>query len=455
MNRSYSNPLLKKWLLICTAALTLFVLLPVLQAAPGDLQRVSLGANGVEGNHESHEPSVSADGRYVAFDSRASNLVNGDTNDKDDCFVRDLETGLTERVSVSADENEANGNCAWPAISADGRFVAFESNASNLVPNDNNGTWDIFVRDRQIGETYRVSVATGNVEGNEQSRFPRISSDGQFVSFDSQATNLVISDTNGTYDVFVHDLQSGITTRVSINTGGSEGNDFSRTSSISGDGRYVAFESQATNLVNGDTNDRRDIFVRDRNTGTTTRVSVASDGTQGNWNSSWPAMSDNGRVAFSSDATTLVDNDPNGTTEDIFVHDLQSGETTLVSVSSDEENGNGDSELPTISADGRFVAFKSEATNLVPAANDGTENVFLRDTLLGTTTLVSVSTGGSGGNGEAVFPDLAADGGYVVFESSASNLIGNDTNDESDIFLYETAGSLVLDQKVFVPLVAK
>lgn len=458
MNRSYSNPFLKTrhvLVSLCVAVLTLFILLPVLQAAPGDLRRVSLGVNGVEGNHKSYDSSLSADGRYVAFASRASNLVNGDTNERNDCFIRDLQTGLTERVSISSEETETNGNCAWPAISEDGRFVVYESNASDLVPNDNNGIWDIFVRDRQAGETARISVATGNVEGNGESRLPRISADGRFVSFVSAATNLVISDTNSTYDIFVHDLQSGITSRVSVATGGTEGNDFSQSPNISADGRYVTFSSQATNLVIGDTNSRRDIFVHDRDSGTTTRVSVASDGTQGNWNSYWPSVSANGRVVFSSDATTLVGNDTNGTKEDIFLHNLQTGVTTLVSVSSSEEIGNSESQLATISADGRFVAFTSDATNLVPAANNGIEHVFLRDTLLGTTTLVSVSTGGSSGNGSSAFPYLAADGGTVVFESAATDMVLNDTNDEADIFLYETIGTIVLDQKVFVPLVTK
>jgi Tol biopolymer transport system component len=264
-----------------------------------------------------------------------------------------------------------------PSISADGRYVAFHSDASNLVPGDTNGTWDIFVHDRLTGQTTRVSVASDGTQGNNGSGDPSISADGRYVAFTSEASNLVPGDTNGTWDIFVHDRVTGQTTRVSVASDGSEGYGSSFSSSISADGRYVAFSSWASNLVPGDTNGWADVFVHDRVTGQTTRVSVASDGTEGNHVSLLPSISADGRyVAFSSWASNLVPGDTNEV-QDIFVHDRLTGQTSRVSVASGGTEGNGASEFPSISADGRYVAFYSAASNLVPGDTNGTWDIFV------------------------------------------------------------------------------
>jgi len=254
----------------------------------GTTTRVSVDSAGVQANGASFNGAISSDGRYVAFDSEASNLVSGDTNafcDTDgdtvqddncpDVFVRDRQTGTTIRVSVDSDGVQGDGGSASSGISADGRYVVFVSRATNLVLGDSNGSWDVFVRDRDTDadsifdesgavSTTRVSVDSGGTQGNADSDDAAISSDGRFVAFQSVATNLESGDTNGAEDVFVRDRQMGTTGRMSMSIAGAQGNGDSTSVRISANGRYIAFYSYASNLVLGDTNGVRDVFVRDR-----------------------------------------------------------------------------------------------------------------------------------------------------------------------------------------------
>ncbi|MEG4143910.1 TolB family protein, partial [Microcoleus sp. Pol7_B1] len=369
-----------------------------------NITRVSVDSAGNQGNQSSifaGIPSISPDGRFVAFISAASNLVPGDTNASDDIFVRDTLANTTIRVSVDSAGNQANSDSSIPFISADRRFVVFESNATNLVPGDTNNERDIFVRDLLTNTTTRVSVDSASNQANSGSYIASISADGRFVAFSSFASNLVPGDTNNTTDVFVRDTLANTTTRVSVDSAGNQANDvsYSYLPSISADGRFVAFESNATNLVPGDTNDTGDIFVRDTLTNTTTRVSVDSAGNQGNGGSVELSMSADGRfVAFSSFATNLVPGDTNDTS-DIFVRDTLTNTTTRVSVDSAGNQGNGvfGSSI-SISPDGRFVAFDSTASNLVPGDTNNERDIFVRDTLTNTTTRVSVGSAGNQGN---------------------------------------------------------
>jgi Tol biopolymer transport system component len=262
----------------------------------------------------------------VAFESQADNLVAGDGNGTADVFVHDRQTGTTTRVSLHTDGTEGNGESHSPSISGDGRYIAYESFADNLVAGDGNSFWDIFVHDLQTGITTRVSLhSDGTTEGDGPSFDPSISSDGRYVAFESDADNLVVSDNGLYYDVYVHDRQTGTTTRVSKDLAGIQGNGHSYSPSISADGRYVAFESFANNLVVGDGNVTADVFVHDRQTGATTRVSVDLDGVEGNGNSNNPSISADGSfVTFQSDADNLVAGDTN-IAPDIFVDDLQAG----------------------------------------------------------------------------------------------------------------------------------
>jgi Tol biopolymer transport system component len=380
------------------------------------------------------DPSISADGRFVTFSSKASNLVPGDTNFSQDIFVRDLSTNTTARVSVSSTGNQGNSNSRSPSISGNGRFVAFASDASNLVPGDTNGAQDIFVRDLSTNTNTRVSVSSTGNQANQDSFTPSISADGRFVAFNSSASNIVPGDTNNENDIFVRDLLTNTTTRVSVSGAGNQGNRRSSSPSISADGRFVAFSSEASNLVPGDTNNNEDIFVRDLLTNTTTRVSVSSIGNQAFGPSRESYISGDGRfVAFSSEASNLVPGDTNGN-RDIFVRDLSTNTTTRVSVDSAGNPGNGQSYAPSISSDGRFVAFSS-ISNLVPGDTNNRDDIFVRDLSTNTTTRVSVSGAGNQGNGGSFSPSISADGPRVVFLSGADNLVPGDTNNRSDIFV--------------------
>jgi Ca2+-binding RTX toxin-like protein len=398
------------------------------------ITRVSVDSAGNQANSYSYNPSISADGLFVAFESLASNLVPGDTNNTRDIFVRDLLTNTTTRVSVDSAGNQGNSFSLGASISADGRFVAFYSEASNLVPGDTNSNPDIFVRDTLTNTTTRVSVDSAGNQGNSRSNSPSISADGRFVAFYSEASNLVPGDTNENTDIFVRDTLTNTTTRVSVDSAGNQGNFFSFTPSISADGRFVAFYSQASNIVPGDTNNTRDIFVRDTLTNTTTRVSVDSAGNQANSSSIFPSISADGRfVAFQSFAFNIVPGDTNNIF-DIFVRDTLTNTTTRVSVDSAGNQGNGGSDNPSISADGRFVAFSSSAFNLVP--DSYAKDIFVRDTLTNTTTNVSVDSAGNPAEGDN--PSISADGRFVAFDSSSSNIVPGDTNDYRDIFVVDT-----------------
>jgi Tol biopolymer transport system component len=287
----------------------------------GTTEIVSVDRFGGDGTPDSYTASVTEDGRYVAFSSLADQLVAGDTNGKIDVFVRDRVAGTTQRVSFGISGKQANDNSNFPMISSDGQAIAFRSLASNLVSGDTNGTFDVFVFDVPTQTIERVSVDSSGAEAAQGATGGAIAADGNCVAFESDSSNLVAGDTNGTRDVFVHDRTTGVTERVSVDTSGGEGNDYSYGPSISADGRYVAFESWATNLVAGDTNGKKDVFVHDRTTGITTRVSVDSSGAEADNYSRNPWISaDGATVAFVSAADDLVPSDTNGTL-DIFVND--------------------------------------------------------------------------------------------------------------------------------------
>src|SRR5215470_6395680 len=402
-------------------------------------ERVSVSSTGDEGNGNCHEdgPAISADGRFVAFWSAASNLVDGDTNGSLDVFVHDRQTHLTERVSVDSSGAEGIGESARPAISADGRFVAFESVAPLAPPFPGGPTRSIFVRDRLAGTTEMVSLNFGgNTDGSGNQ--PAISADGRFVTYWSGDPSMVSGDTNDQSDVFVRDRQLTTTERVSVDSTGTEANGPSFASAISGDGRFVAFESDATNLVAGDTNGSQDIFVHDRQTGATERVSVSSTAGQANDFSYKPTISSDGRfVAFWSAATNLVADDTNGF-NDVFVHDRQTGTTERVSVSSAGVEADSNSNSAAISADGRFVVFVSLATNLDSVTSFAPQDIFIHDRQTGTTDQVSLNPNGHGGNFVSFAPVTSSDGHLVAFWSAATDLVADDTNGFADIFVAES-----------------
>ena len=436
---------------LAAGALTMVLALapPVSAQIGEEIVRISVATDGTEAIEGGFTfPAISADGNVVAFSSTADNLVAGDTNLHPDIFVHDATTGTTTRVSVASEGTEGNDASLFPSISADGRFVAFSSSAANLVADDSNGQRDIFVHDRTTGETTRVSVPSAGLpdtEGNQRAEFnPSISADGRFVAFASRATNLIAVETANTRnpDIFVHDRTTGETTRVSAAAGGANPDGASSSPALSGDGRFVVFSSAATNLVAGDTNGASDIFVVDRQTDTTTRVSVATGGTEADAGPNIsPAISDDGSVvAFASGATNLVAGDTNDQS-DVFVHELATGTTTRVSVASDGSEADNFSVQPALSADGAVVAFDSAATNLVPGDTNARNDVFVHERATGETVRVSVAANGTQADGASFVPALSAisaDGGVVAFSSDATNLVVGDTNNDADVFVAPT-----------------
>jgi uncharacterized repeat protein (TIGR01451 family) len=397
--------------------------------------RISINTSGAEGSSESNFSSISANGRYVAFSSNASNLVEGDTNGIRDIFIRDRFTSKTNLISVNSTGQQANADSWNASISADGKFVAFTSSAANLVSGDTNGFPDIFVRNLAAGTTARVSVDSAGLQSNLFSDSPSISADGLFVAFDSWASNLVLGDTNAQRDIFVRNLGNGTTSRISVDSAGQQVAGYSEGPAISADGRFVAFMSKGETLITSDTNGRPDIFVRDLITGVTTRVSVDSAGVEaGNW-SQGASISGNGKVvAFASKANNLAANDTNGTW-DAFVHNRATGKTTRVSVDSLGLEANSYTTEVSISADARTVAFYSPATNLVTGDSNGFADVFIYDLVSKKTIRTSISNTNLQSNGVSEAPALSADGRVVTYTSLATNLIPTDTNDSQDVFV--------------------
>jgi archaellum component FlaF (FlaF/FlaG flagellin family) len=395
---------------------------------------ISVSTGGRQGNQISFDQDISATGRYVAFTSYASNLVAGDTNQSPDVFVRDRRTGTTSRVSVSSTGAQGNGSSDDTAISADGRYVAFRSTASNLVPDPGLDTTHVYVRDRRTGTTSRVSVSSSGVAADSQSLGPDISGDGRYVTFASYGSNLVPGDTNSVADAFVRDRRTGTTTRISVSSTGVEADNVSVGPVISADGRHIAFYSNATNLVPGDTNAGTDVFVHDRRTGAISRVSVSSTRAQANgYGSYFPAISANGRyVTFLSVATNLVPGDTNETL-DIFVRDRWRNTTSRVSLATTGAETNDSSWDPSISGNGRYVTFTSYATTLVPRDTNELVDLFIRDRWTNTTSRVNVTALGRQANGDTADHTISTDGRYIAFSTGASNLAPGDTNNQVDV----------------------
>ena len=437
---------------LCAIAISLVALntvQPALALSDNPITRISIASDGAQGNGDSDYSAVSDDGRYAAFDSFASNLVPGDSTPGRDIFVHDRQTGEITLVSINSDSVQANDESYFPAISGDGRYVVFTSFATNLVSGDTNGKRDIFLHDRQTGATERVSVASDGTQGNNFSSDPAVSNDGRYVVFSSWASNLVPNDSNLSQDIFIHDCQTGVTERISIASDGTQTNGNALGPAITPDGRYVVFYSAASNLAHGDTNNEWDIFVHDRQTSVTERISVASDGTQANGASLASDISENGRyVVFESLASNLVVGDTN-IYNDIFVHDRQTGATERVSVASDGTQANNDSYSPVITTDGRYIAFASYASNLVPGDSNNHLDVFIHDCQTSTTERVSVASDGTQANGFSNEPAITGDGRFVTFTSYASNLAPGDTNGFADIFVKD------LWTETFLPLTVK
>jgi len=405
---------------------------------------VSVNSAGMLGNGDSTYVSVSATGRFVAFSSSASNLVLGDTNHTADVFVHDRDAGTTERVSLT----DFSGQIAFydstgPSISGDGRYVAFQCLSPNVADStviDTNGTWDLFVRDRLLGTTTCISEVSGHTYNNTSAAVV-LAADGRFAAFQSYATDIVPGNPLDVTQVYVRNLATGVTVRVSESPAGEPGNSFSVAPSISAHGRHVAFLSSATNLLPA-SGSMGNAYLRDLAAGTLELVDVNSAGVAGNGSGGIPSVSAAGRyVVFPSESSDLAADDTNGV-QDVFLRDRLAGTTVRVSLGSTGEQADGPSGEPSVSANGLRIVFSSTATNLVQGDLNAARDVFVRNLVLGTTERVSVSTSGVEANDTSGLfgPALSANGCIAVFSSTATNLVPSDTNGARDVFRRNICG---------------
>lgn len=398
------------------------------RAQSGAVTRVSVDTNEVQANAISYKGDISADGRYVAFDSEATNLTAVDVNNAGDVFLRDLILGTTSLISLTSTGTQVDGGSGNPSISGDGHFVAFESDSTNLTGTaDTNGFTDIYVKDTQTGTVARASLTSTSGEPNSDSTWPSISGDGRYVVFDSDADNLVPNDTNGAGDIFVRDMQTGTTLGVSIsgNAGGFDG-------SISLDGRFVVFNSSSSNLVPDDANGVMDVFVYSVQTGQIMRASVNSSGVQGDHSSIEPSISGDGRyVTFSSSSNNFTTLDTYGYSH-LYVRDMQMGTTTLASYK-DGYVMVGESDSSEIAANGRYIVFSFDDKG------DGMPDrwLYIHDREANITKMVVSRT--SDYFGSAALPSISADGRLITFVSSANSFVADDTNGVRDVFVKEVS----------------
>lgn len=402
-------------------------------AAAQTTLRASVDSNGAQENNYSglYGQSVSGNGRFVAFNSGATNLVPGGSPLAWAVFLHDFMTGATSMVSVDSSGNFGTG--LTPSISDDGTRIAFDSGTA-FVPADNNGRTDIYLHDVVSGATTLISAdGSGNPFYGGQCGAAATSGDGRFVAF-----HFIISKTkyHFTDNVFVKDTQSGTLTCASVDSNGAETYLHSLDPAISDGGGFVAFYSNQDSLVSGDANGKADVVVRDMVAGVSSLASVDSNGVQGNGDSSDAAISADGRfVAFTSLASNLVAGDLNGRA-DVFLRDRQTGVTTLVSVDSAGNQADADCLHPSLSADGSLVSFASAATNLVAGDTNGVSDVFVHDMATGATTCWSVAKDGAIGDHASDTAELSADGRFACFKSVADNLVPNDTDGTDDVFLH-------------------
>lgn len=427
--------------------------------------RVSLTSGNAQANAHVGSPHISADGRYVVF-TTASPLASDDTDDETDVYLHDRSTFTTTRVSLTSTGEPPEALVSNASVSSDGRYVAFTGTYEDkpFVPGTNDAS-QIYVRDRQTNTTVRASRAPNGAAGDRFSRDARIAAGGRYVVYVSESSNLVPGAGTGDDQVYVYDVQQGSNTVVSVASSGVLADKVTFQPAISADGRYVVFASAAANLVAGDTNYRTggdvddgtlyvtgsDVFLHDRTTGHTRRVSVASSGTEGavtlidgqpqGW-ASYPSVSDDGRyVAFQATYTNLAPGLPTSVASDgaIFLHDVATGATTLVSRSSAGDANNGPVSRPVVSGDGKYVVFAARATNL---GADDTEHVYVYSRESGTLERASASTAGTAGSGPSYLASISADGRFVAFQSFATNLVADDTNGSIDAFVRDRTGGV-------------
>jgi Tol biopolymer transport system component len=408
--------------------------------------RVSTSTAGAQANGASFSARVSDNGRYVVFQSSATDLVANDTNGFQDVFLKDTETGETRCLSCAG-----NGNSTVPFISGDGAFASFQSVATNLVSGDTNGASDVFVVNLATNAIELVSKAAtaGGALGNGTSGQARLSADGRYVAFASTATNLVGSDTNGQADIFLRDRQTDTVERISVATGGAQasgGTGGATTVAMSADARYFVFISGQQTLDTGDTANIADAFLRDRTANTTARINPLSANTSGSCAD--PMISaDGAMVGFSSSLTDLVPNDTNAVRDTFY---RTRGGTVLQRLTAGGVQVNGVTDGAQLSGNGAMILFASAATNLGTTDTNARDDIYSFDFAGGVISRISVTdTGLEATGGNATFPWVSASGNRVVYGSIATNMVPNDTNGVTDVFSNQLTGSDLLFRSTF------
>ena len=402
----------------------------------GTTRILSKRSDGSFGTELSGDPSMSGNGRFVAFYSEDRRLL-GDPVPCCQVYMRDRATGVTKLVSVNQDGDPADhGGANGPSLSHDGGTLAFASSAENLVPDETDGFRNVYLRDADTGEITLITKGRGDEPANGDSFLPSLSADGTRVTFSSDASNLARGDTNAITDTFVYDKQTGTTTLVSRGRNGKSAQGQSLLASISADGSRVAYFSTADNIAGRDTNFAEDVFVYDIASGDSRLVSRTRDGVAANNPSVNPTLSGDGSlVAFWSFATDLAPRDTNGA-GDAFVRDLDRHRTRMISRNRDGESGSGESDDPVVSADGSIIAFQSFAGDLVRGDTNDSVDIFVYD--VGTRSLELITRDRDGGpaDGPSFIPSPSANGSLIAFESVAGDLVPGDTNDKTDVFVY-------------------
>lgn len=461
-------------------SLILLCLLPGVGAAQINIERVSVDSNGNEAvpgpNPEcgpgiclqgSTAGTISADGRYVAFDSHSTNLIVDDTNGAGDIFLKDRSTGETSRISVAQDGSQLPQDSNWPFLSSDARYLTFKNAGDGIVPDDLNGSEDVFSRDLLTEEIIRISVPRfGEPFDPSESLFIQggfiVSADGRHAVFHSRNNDVVPNDPLPGGGLFAHDLDTGFIEQVDVMTGGTAPEDGSTGSygAILDGGQFFFFNSDAV-FSPQDTNEAVDCFLRDRVNGTTIRISLTSTGEQIPRGATCLQVTPDGRfVPIKSADPNLVANDMNDR-YDLFLLDRSTGEYEMINVATDGTQSNhpideSGSNFSYLSDDGRFVVYSSLADNLIPGDPLGVDDrgyahdVFLRDRATATTHHVSVGPTGILGDGNSLVDGITGDGRYIVFTSDSTNLVPDDTNCVRDVFVVETAS--IINAGPFVPI---
>ena len=428
------------------SALSFIVLIAAVPAQAQDIKLITIAPDGSAADERSYNPSFSEDGQYILFETWARNLVQPDVSSANEVLLFDRSANSFERVAMGDFGQELYTHSSNAVMTSDNRYIAYQTGQQ------------IFVYDRQLQVRELVTVGIDSLDANNSSYAPSISADGRYVVFTSNATNLVAADTNGLRDAFLRDRQAQTTIRISQAPGGAEADDYSAWARVTSDGSEVLFSSEAGNLIPNDNDGKLDVFSYSMADGSLSLISKGFDGLPGNNVDNIHDMSPDGRfVLVSSKSTNIVQGSEDSTFTTLFLYDRQANTVEKVPFTETGEELNSHTGAAAVSDDGRFVVFNSSADNIVIGDNNGRKDVFLRDMSKQTTRLLSMNLNGDVGNEQSSIPDITADGQFVVFGSFASDLVANDFNTYKDIFVVSTTepneppiANAGVDQSIFL-----